>query len=287
MRFVKEAQWFAANPGPETDQHHRDHPDREKYTRDAFVKIVRRVFFLAQDPDGSEAADYVSEYSDRKWLFDEAMKAKAFVETGRATEMDAYYAAHPEHIDFCKAARKYFKPQPNVSNAQPEPTVAAPTVQPPIATAIVVRPQTPVTEPEPELEPVPAVIVQPSSIPAPTQGSNPPERPSAPSVETSATETSRPTVEGKLTTIFYNEGGDYLVHSKATVNIPAYVHISVTSQSPSWDPRILISEIEALATRMQRMHGGTGVRSAARSEGSRTGNVDGMRVSADGIWEEE
>ncbi|KAK5127506.1 hypothetical protein LTR85_006845 [Meristemomyces frigidus] len=172
QRFEALADWYAANPGAECDIYHDEFPDRKQYLRPAWKGLLRLAFKHASDPYGRDTETYLSTHKDRRWILEAAMKAKDFVENRTEAEMDAYYAAHLDAIDFCNAARTYFTPKPA---AHTEPAVSGPAVHPEHATEMRIeqpRPANsgPVLQPQPTSTPVvqpeattPRPAVQPTS----------------------------------------------------------------------------------------------------------------------------
>jgi len=317
--FARLAEWYAANPGPECDLYLEKNPDRQTYHRQAYVKFLKTAFRHASDPHGRDAADYLFTYKDREWIMAEAIKAKNFVEMGTEAEMDAYYAAHLEHIDFCKAAKKYFTPKQNSIDAQPatttpatQPTASAPTsttqgtipspapafaatstsprvdaspvtlVARSSATAAAVQQSTAAFEARSDIQPSTAVTEshdQRDDASPPASASD-----SGHSAETTETAVSEPRLGllGTLSATFYDIVGEYLgVHNKR-VGVPAQIHINITSGARRFDPHDLIPQLDALAAMMEGMSSSAAI--DARVSASH--ELEGVRMTDDGLWEE-
>lgn len=319
QRFETLAEYYAANPGPESDQYHQEFPDRIRYLRPAWVRLIKLAFHHSDNPNDRDAERYRSTHRDREWIFTEAMRARDFVENRTQAEMDAFYAAHPEHIDFCKAARKYFTPKPQDEVVQHEPASSSQAVQPeqaiqttqnnltpashsePSTQAPVAQPETAFSEPMFAAQPTTAstdlVDLQNSS---PSQGS--PQSSSASSVETAISEP-RLSALGMLSATFYDILGAYLGVTNTPIDVPAHVHVSITSQARRFDPRDLIPQIQALAERMQGLSNGGSyttmmttniitTTTITRADQSGVGRAtkqsqDGVRMTDDGLWVED
>ncbi|KAK4549917.1 hypothetical protein LTR36_005218 [Oleoguttula mirabilis] len=294
-RFAKLAEWYAANPGAECDTYYVEYPDRKPYHRPAWIRLVKLAFMHAKDPHGNDTATYLSTHKDREWIFAAAMTAKDFVENRTDADTDAYAAANPAVIDFCKAARFYCKPKVNTSIAQPEPTTSESAVLPePTASTSADLPedttstpavqlQTTVTEAELDVQPSPT-----SSTVVDQQDSSPSETPSECSVETIFSEPCQ-TALGTISATFYDIAGAYLGVKSKAIDVPAHVHINITSQARRFDPRDLIPQIRALADMVQGLSDNSSANARPIQNGVGRGvghGLVGVRMADDGLWEE-
>lgn len=134
LQYKTMAEWYATHPGEESDRYHDKFPDRLQYLAPVLRVFIRQCFILAKDPYGCDASDYLATHKDREWIWEAALQAKDFVENRAEAEGDAYYAAHPEFIEFYKGAKKNFKRKLSDSTEQ-VPAASRPAPQPAPASA--------------------------------------------------------------------------------------------------------------------------------------------------------
>ncbi|KAF2771325.1 hypothetical protein EJ03DRAFT_373046 [Teratosphaeria nubilosa] len=101
------AEYYAANPGRESDWYHAIFPDRVQCLRAARNQFITEACKYARKPSSAEASDYLEQHEDRKWIFEGVCRAKEMVENKTPAEVDEYYAKHPDEKDFCTAVRYY------------------------------------------------------------------------------------------------------------------------------------------------------------------------------------
>lgn len=155
MRFKMRAEGFVANleEKVEREAYYRAHPDRVKYYEQAKKSLLKDAFRLVKQSDAASTSEYLSAHKDREWMFTAALKAKELVQNANDAESNAYYAAHPEHIDFIKPAIFYFRDRQGTA-ATPTP---ASTSQLPTTTASITS------------IPATATTSTPTSAPPPTR----------------------------------------------------------------------------------------------------------------------
>ncbi|KAK4575335.1 hypothetical protein LTR86_001189 [Recurvomyces mirabilis] len=107
------ADWYAVNPGSETDDYYKKNPDEKALLRAAYIQCIKDALTAAKFPDSDAAAVVRGKSEKRAWMLKEAVKAKAWIENNQVAEANEYYTAHPQHIDFYKAAKVNFKPNLN------------------------------------------------------------------------------------------------------------------------------------------------------------------------------
>ncbi|KAF2864030.1 hypothetical protein K470DRAFT_267526 [Piedraia hortae CBS 480.64] len=186
-RLILMGEYYAANPGPKCDEYYRKFPDRLKYLAPAREKLVREAVQYAKNPDSRDTEVYIETHKDRKWMIEEAVKAKKMIEAGDKAAFDSYYQAHPELKDFGQIALQKFKPKPNQGvaptttsastsatqlNRNNAPARAAPAQAAPLAVATATRPATgtPV-QAAPQAAPTTAATAKPTTA-APVQSVN-------------------------------------------------------------------------------------------------------------------
>lgn len=118
IKYTKMAEYHVAKPGPAADAYRMRSADREVYFRAAEKSLIKQAFSYARNAQSQETQMYLKDNKNRQWMFNEAVKAKDFVERDALAEMDAYHADHPHLVPFGKAAKFYFKPE-SESSADP------------------------------------------------------------------------------------------------------------------------------------------------------------------------
>ncbi|KAI6816203.1 hypothetical protein KC340_g15228 [Hortaea werneckii] len=125
IKYTKMAEYHVANPGPEADAYRKRSAGREVYFREAEKSLIKQAFSYARNVQSQETQNYLKYNKNRQWLFDEAVKAKDFVERDALAEMDAYYADHPHLVPFGNAAKVYFKPKSESSAGHSQKSTSA------------------------------------------------------------------------------------------------------------------------------------------------------------------
>ncbi|KAK3673764.1 hypothetical protein LTR78_006317 [Recurvomyces mirabilis] len=111
------ADWYAFNPGTESDDYYKKNPDEKALLRAAYIQCIKDALIAAKIPDSDAAAVVRGKSEKRAWMLKEAVKAKAWIENNQVAEANEYYTAHPQKIDFYKAAKVNFKPKVNDTTA--------------------------------------------------------------------------------------------------------------------------------------------------------------------------
>ena len=111
IKYTKMAEYHVAKPGPAADAYRMRSADREVYFRAAEKSLIKQAFSYARNAQSQETQMYLKDNKNRQWMFNEAVKAKDFVERDALAEMDAYHADHPHLVPFGKAAKVNFKPK--------------------------------------------------------------------------------------------------------------------------------------------------------------------------------
>ncbi|KAI7220483.1 hypothetical protein KC333_g2349 [Hortaea werneckii] len=125
IKYTKMAEYHVANPGPAADAYRKRSADREVYFREAEKSLIKQAFSYARNAQSQETQKYLKENKSRQWMFNEAVKAKDFVERGALAEMDAYHADHPYLVPFGRAAKFYFKPKSESSEGPSQQSTSA------------------------------------------------------------------------------------------------------------------------------------------------------------------
>ncbi|KAI7666682.1 hypothetical protein KC318_g6356 [Hortaea werneckii] len=125
IKYTKMAEYHVANPGPAADAYRKRSADREVYFREAEKSLIKQAFSYARNAQSQETQMYLKDNKSRQWMFNEAVKAKDFVERDALAEMDAYHADHPHLVPFGKAAKVYFKPKSESSAGHSQKSTSA------------------------------------------------------------------------------------------------------------------------------------------------------------------
>ena len=105
-----QALWYAANPGGDSDLYHELHPERKPLLEWALKKLVQEIVLFVKNGDKRDLEIYIETHKERKWMVDDAKKAKELVENSTEDEIEAYCEAHPTQKDFVKFAASHFTP---------------------------------------------------------------------------------------------------------------------------------------------------------------------------------
>ncbi|WPG98371.1 Hypothetical protein R9X50_00116000 [Acrodontium crateriforme] len=102
--------WYVLNPGDECDNWLSRHPEHCALFQEARETLIRNAMKAARDPDAPFVRSWRQQNKDREWVVAASVVAKNMVENETDAEIEHYYNQKPEHREFLKAARKFFKP---------------------------------------------------------------------------------------------------------------------------------------------------------------------------------